>query len=102
METGYKVIDVKGVNVSSNGAAVTVKGVYDRIESSLKTILLTNILVDGVDIKPTFINVVASGTSYTATLLSALNAETSTLTVYTIIFDEDDGISVKSNQFTAI
>lgn len=98
MEAGYKVIDLKGVEILSNGAAVTVEGVYDRIESSFKTILLTNLIVDGLDIKPTFINVAASGTKYTATLLAVLDSEAHLFTVYTVIFDEDDGVSVESHE----
>lgn len=48
MNTGYKIIDLKNISLSST--AVTITGIYDSIESNYrKALLLANIVIDSVE-----------------------------------------------------
>lgn len=55
--TGYREIDLKGANLNSvSGGPVNVPGIYAAIESSPRAILMTNLLIDDIDIKPIFVS----------------------------------------------
>lgn len=54
---GYKLIDFKETDITVNGPAVTIVGVYSAIESSYrKQIVLTGLSIGGVEHKDVFCN----------------------------------------------
>ena len=46
--SGVKYIDLENNNFFSTGTPVTIKGVYNRIKSTRKRIVLTNFSIDGI------------------------------------------------------
>ena len=46
--SGVKYIDLENNNFLSAGTPVTIKGVYNRIKSTRKRIVLTNFSIDGI------------------------------------------------------
>ena len=46
--SGVKYIDLENNNFLSAGIPVTIKGVYNRIKSTRKRIVLTNFSIDGI------------------------------------------------------
>ena len=60
---GYKIIDLKNKSVTTTG--VTVDGIYKEIEGSYrKPLLLTHIVINGVEKNDAFVNVVIQATIY--------------------------------------
>lgn len=54
---GYKLIDFKETDITVDGQAVTIAGVYSAIESSYrKQIVLTGLSIGGVEHKDVFCN----------------------------------------------
>lgn len=49
MRGGYKLIDLKNINLNPSGDAIKVPGIYDAIEGSFKSIVISNYKIDGVD-----------------------------------------------------
>lgn len=73
----YRIIDLKGIDVSGNGA--TIPGIYDRIEGTTKALLIKG-LNDGTNVLHDFIAtvelssgdyVVAVGALHSITITSA-------------------------------
>jgi len=61
---GYKIIDLKGQNVTAVGG-VTIKGIYDAIEGSYgKPLLLAGINFGGVEKNDIYVIPTLSGTDY--------------------------------------
>ena len=66
---GYQIIDFEDVDFRSGqsvdfSALFPEKKVYETIERTRSPILLTNITVDGVEHRDTFVSVTKKGTSY--------------------------------------
>ena len=60
---GYKIIDLKNKSITTTG--VTVDGIYKEIESSYrKPLLLTHIVINGVEKNDAFVNVVIQASIY--------------------------------------
>ena len=60
---GYKIIDLKNKSITTTG--VTVDGIYKEIEGSYrKPLLLTHIVINGVEKNDAFVNVVVQASSY--------------------------------------
>ena len=60
---GYKIIDLKNKSVTTTG--VTVDGIYKEIEGSYrKPLLLTHIVINGVEKNDAFVNVVIQASIY--------------------------------------
>ena len=95
---GYKVINLSGVDIATNGVGITVPGIYDAVEGSTKVVLFENFSVDGVDIKPCMVNVVARQTEFTGLLFSALGV--GGITSYFITIADEDVITVESATIT--
>lgn len=62
--SGVKYIDLEGNNFLSTGTPVTIKGVYNRIKSTRKRIVLTNFSIDGVKSHDIDSPVTSDGTDY--------------------------------------
>ena len=60
---GYKIIDLKNKSVTTTG--VTVDGIYKEIEGSYrKPLLLTHVVINGVDKNDAFVNVIVQTSIY--------------------------------------
>lgn len=62
---GYKIINLKNVAIDTeNGTTLT--GIYNDIENNYrKPLLLSGVVIDGVEKADTFINVIVSDGNYT-------------------------------------
>lgn len=60
---GYQIIDLNSHNHTS-GVGVVHEGIYDKIESTSKPILLSGVVVDGVEYHDTFIFPCVNGSNY--------------------------------------
>ncbi len=49
MYGGYKLIDLKGINLIPDASPVEVPGIYDLIESTRKHTIFANYVLDGVE-----------------------------------------------------
>lgn len=66
MNGGYKVVDFKDINITSDGDVVV--GVYEEIEGShRKAILVSGVTLDGVEQRDTFVDPVVNSGDYTFT-----------------------------------
>lgn len=62
LKGGYKIIDLKNNDLTSSN---TIDGVYDAIEGNYgKPILLSGIVIDGVEKDDIFVNIEVSGSDY--------------------------------------
>ena len=60
---GYKIIDLKNKSITTTG--VTVDGIYKEIEGSYrKPLLLTHVVINGVDKNDAFVNVIVQTSIY--------------------------------------
>lgn len=67
MNGGYKILDFKDVNITSDAGA-TVVGIFDEIEEShRKAILVSGVTLDGVEQRDTFVDPIVNAGSYTFT-----------------------------------
>lgn len=64
MTGGYKIIDLGHTNFTTAKSS-TVPGIYDRIKSARKAILLEHFSIAGTDCRPIFPEIKVSGTSFT-------------------------------------
>ena len=64
MTGGYKIIDLGYTNFTTT-KSVTVPGIYERIKSARKAILLEHFSIAGTDCRPCFPEITVSGTSFT-------------------------------------
>lgn len=61
---GYKIVDFKDVNITSDGGA-TITGIYEEIEGSYrKAVLVSGVTIDGVEYRDTFVDVSHSENNY--------------------------------------
>lgn len=66
---GYKLIDLKDNKFTVGGNGVTVKGIYNSIESSYnKPLILTGINIGGIERNDVFINFSYDSGSYVASI----------------------------------
>lgn len=64
---GYKIINLKDTSINAEGGS-TIAGLYDAIEHNYrKPLLLSGIVIDGVEKPDTFISVASADGSYTFT-----------------------------------
>ena len=63
--SGYQVIDLKNYDFVV-GTGATIEGVYEKLEGTRKAILLTNIVIAGVEYKDTFVEL--KGATFTGTV----------------------------------
>lgn len=64
---GYKIIDFKDNNITTE-AGITVIGTYESIESShRKALMISGIVIDGVEKPDCFVDCTAGANSYTFT-----------------------------------
>lgn len=67
MNGGYKILDFKDVNITSDSGA-TVVGIFEEIEGShRKAILVSGVTLDGVEQRDTFVDPIVNAGSYTFT-----------------------------------
>lgn len=72
MNGGYKIIDLKDSNFTLDGDAITIKGVYDNVENAhRKAILLSGLVIGGVEKPNRFVTFISESGSYTATMADA-------------------------------
>lgn len=64
MTGGYKIIDLDYTNFTT-AKSVTVPGIYEKIKSAQKAILLEHFSIGGTDCRPCFPEITVSGTSFT-------------------------------------
>ena len=66
---GYKLIDLKDSKLTVGGNGVTVKGIYNSIESSYnKPLILTGINIGGIERNDVFINFAVNSGNYVANI----------------------------------
>ena len=66
---GYKLIDLKDNKFTVGGTGVTVKGIYNSIESSYnKPLILTGINIGGIERNDIFINFSVNSGNYVANI----------------------------------
>ena len=66
---GYKLIDLKDIKLTVGGNGVTVKGIYNSIESSYnKPLILTGINIGGIERNDVFINFAVNSGNYVANI----------------------------------
>ena len=64
MTGGYKIIDLGYTNFTTT-KSVTVPGIYDKLKSARKAILLEHFSIGGTGCRPIFPEITVSGTSFT-------------------------------------
>ena len=64
MTGGYNIIDFGYTNFTTS-KAVTVPGIYEKIKSARKAIMLEHFSIGGTDCRPCFPEITVSGTSFT-------------------------------------
>lgn len=64
---GYQIIDLKHKKLVA-ASNISLPGIYNRIESTTKPLLLSNINVNGVEKHDSFITPTISGTNYVITI----------------------------------
>ena len=64
MTGGYKIIDLDYANFTT-AKSVTVPGIYEKIKSARKAILIEHFSIAGTYYRPTLPEIKASGTSFT-------------------------------------
>lgn len=66
---GYKIIDLNDTNITVGGEGVTVEGIYASIEANhRKPLLLSGVVIGGVEKSDMFINPAHSSNAYSASL----------------------------------
>ena len=63
MTGGYKIIDLGYTNFTTS-KSVTVPGIYEKIKSARKAVLLEHFSIGGTDCRPCFPEITVSGTSF--------------------------------------
>ena len=53
---GYQIIDFNGYDFTSANHSVVIDGIYEKIEGTMKPILLTGVVLDGVEQRNAFVN----------------------------------------------
>lgn len=82
---GYKAVSLKNVNLTS-AEAQTVNGIFESLETTYsKPILLTDIIIDGVEKNATFIELIPSSGNLTFTIYGR-----------NITVTEDDSVSINA------
>lgn len=72
MNGGYKIIDLKDNNFTLDSDAITIKGVYDNVENShRKAILLSGLVIGGVEKSDRFVTFISDSGSYVSTMADA-------------------------------
>lgn len=64
---GYQIIDLKNTKLTL-GTGTKIDGVYDKIKSTRKAILISGLNVGGTEYHDTFVELTVSGTNYTGTI----------------------------------
>ena len=64
---GYQIIDLKNIKLTV-GTGTKIDGVYDKIKSTRKAILISGLNVGGTEYHDTFVELTVSGTNYTGTI----------------------------------
>lgn len=83
---GYKLIDLKDNKFTVGGSGITVKGIYNSIESSYnKPLILTGINIGGIERNDVFINFSDDSGSYVSNIsetekITITNADLVTIT----------------------
>lgn len=86
---GYKIVDLKNTSFTVGGGAKIVKGVHEAIESNYrKPILLSGLVIDGVERSDRYVEFFVSEGSYYGYLVIS---DVGTLT---IIISSDDEITI--------
>lgn len=83
LKGGYKIIDLKGVDVTKN--TMMIEGIYESIESNYgKPLLISGIIIDGVEKDDVFVQATLNGTAYEFELYG-----------YTIQVQDTDVVGIK-------
>lgn len=65
MNGGYHILSLKNINIIPSGDSVIVPGIYESLEGNYrKPILLSGIVLSGVERSDRYVEFVMSGTSY--------------------------------------
>lgn len=65
MISGYQIISLRNINIPIDGSAVKIAGIHNAIESNhRKPVLLSDIILDGVERSSRYVEFVVSGGSY--------------------------------------
>lgn len=79
---GYKIIDLHDVNLVTDSDAVTIKGVHEAIESNhRKPLLLSGLVVDGVEKPSQYVVFTNSGGTFAAKLFDNASGKQLSITV---------------------
>lgn len=65
---GYQIIDLKNTPLTSGSGAMVIDGIYSSIESTNKAILVSGIVIDGVEHNDTFVELTEDGSNYVGTM----------------------------------
>lgn len=87
LKGGYKIIDLKGTNLTT-AEAVTITGIYDKIENSYhKPLLLSGIVIDDVEKNDVYVQPQLSSTSYVFELYG-----------YTLTITDEDSLTLATKE----
>lgn len=64
---GYQIIDLKNKQLTS-GVGMVFDGIYDQIEGTRKTILISGLNLGGKEYHDTFVDLVSSGSIFQGTI----------------------------------
>lgn len=79
---GYKIIDLHDVNLVTDANAVTIPGVHEAIESNhRKPLLLSGLVVDGVEKASQFVVFTNAAGTYAAELFDAADGKKLSITI---------------------
>lgn len=85
MNGGYQIINLNNLDFSDDGTSVyTIDGIHQSLEESMKAVLLTGIVIDGVEQHDCFV-AVTGGSPY---LLDIGNT-------YQVSIGTDDSVNIK-------
>lgn len=79
---GYQIIDLERKNLAV-GSAVTVAGIYDKIEGTDKTILVTGVVVSDVEYHDAFVTPIVNASNFEFVLYG-----------YTFSITSEDAVSI--------
>lgn len=66
---GYQIISLQNHNFT-NAVGFVIEGIYEKFEGTRKTLLLTDIVVDGVEVHDRFCNFRKDGTNYVTNFIA--------------------------------
>ena len=61
---GYQILDFRNIPFESGGSGFVIEGIYDLIEGTKKLLLLSGVVINGVEHRDQYISVRRTGSKY--------------------------------------